>query len=561
MTAKPIKRLIIALFLVPLVLPFLVPLLAIANAEGARGEESTLQPMRAWEITVVSANVLIIGADAYGGMVRSDDGGETWINLGMIIPEAKQIYDTESLGGGIILAGVGVSDYNIPHIARSTDYGLTWVDLGIPVGGKTAGIYRITYLEDGIVLAGTGGEARMARSEDYGAIWTDLGTITEDAGNRIYSISYLGDGVVLAGTRHDVTAKIARSVDYGINWVNSCNVTGGETYVLSLEHLGDGVVLAGTWPNAKVLRSTDNGSTWADLGAIIPGEHSAWDFEYLGDGVVLAGTQPNAKLARSDDYGLTWTDLGNIAAGGTHLMRIKLLADGVLLATTQPNAKVLRAATANLTDWEDLEVPFARMVEGPPSPKPKSDPPHVDGGSVVGGGGAAGEKRITGIITTNYHLAVEEVEALSIDNEASIVIKEGTEVKNKAGYKVYAITVERLKGFGGGTIGYAYKLAPDGITFNPPATLTMRYPKDLILDSDEGIVIAMWSGDNWLWLNDSAVDAERHTVSVGIEHFSTYAIVSRRVITQVYEVWELLPELLPVKKLAGKQNPNKEVKK
>jgi photosystem II stability/assembly factor-like uncharacterized protein len=104
------------------------------------------------------------------------------------------------LGNGIALAGTTSGG----RIIRSNDFGLTWTDLG-SISGAT-GIECIAYLGNGIAIFGTDNN-HIWRSTDFGLTWTDLGVILTSAaqGN---SATYLNNGIILIS---DANGHIFRS--------------------------------------------------------------------------------------------------------------------------------------------------------------------------------------------------------------------------------------------------------------------------------------------------------------------------------------------------------------
>lgn len=69
----------------------------------------------------------------------------------------------------------------------------------------------------------------------------------------------------------------------------------------------------------------------------------------------------------------------------------------------------------------------------------------------------------------------------------------------------------------------AFECSPNGTVFTPFLTLTVKY-QGLPTDVDENkIYIALWNGTEWQKLA-GFVDTKRKTISILIEHFSTYAI-------------------------------------
>ena len=163
---------------------------------------------------------------------------------------------------------------NANHVYRSTDYGATWIDLGIIA---SAGIYAMAYLGNGIAILGDN-DRHVYRSTDYGATWADLGMVVF---NAVRSMAYLGNGIAILG---DSVGRVYRSTDYGATWADLGVIASGTVWCMS--YLGNGIVILGDFA-LHVYRSTDYGATWADLGVIA----SSWIYSmaYLGNGIVILG--------------------------------------------------------------------------------------------------------------------------------------------------------------------------------------------------------------------------------------------------------------------------------
>jgi len=251
-----------------------------------------------------------------------------------------QIKSMSYLGNGICLAGT----YNSAYILRSTDYGATWSNLGQQIVVNF--ILSIAFLNYGICLAGTSNSGSILRSTDYGITWSDLGQQSTET--SIFVMFYLGNGICLAGTAP--LGKILRSTDYGETWSN-LGQQYSEVQIKSMCYLGSGICLAGTAPLGKILRSTDYGVTWTDLGQMYS-EIIIASMCYLGNGICLAGTSSTGKILRSTDYGVTWSDLGQ-QYSQTSINVILYLGWGVCFAGTYDSAYILRSTDYGVT-WSNL---------------------------------------------------------------------------------------------------------------------------------------------------------------------------------------------------------------
>ena len=77
-----------------------------------------------------------------------------------------------------------------------------------------------------------------------------------------------------------------------------------------------------------------------------------------------------------------------------------------------------------------------------------------------------------------------------------------------------------------GAILLAYNLGPDGATFSPAITLTMKYdPADIPEGvAEEDLIIAYSDGTEWVVV-DSVVDTVAKTVTAKVSHFTIFAVI------------------------------------
>ena len=132
----------------------------------------------------------------------------------------------------------------------------------------------------------------------------------------------------------------------------------------------------------------------------------------------------------------------------------------------------------------------------------------------------------------------QEVEAKSDDGMINIIIPAGTSAKTAEDITLDYVTLapitqdEQYKptNAGGNVVGLTYNLEPDGSTFNPPITLSIKYDPTLISGgaTESKLVVGYWNETEKVWmpLSNSKVDSIRCTVSAPISHFSVYAILS-----------------------------------
>ena len=120
-----------------------------------------------------------------------------------------------------------------------------------------------------------------------------------------------------------------------------------------------------------------------------------------------------------------------------------------------------------------------------------------------------------------------------LSGAAVLNIGNGTTVRTAGGQPLPSISVvEVCIGIppappGAYIIGCAYDYKPDGATFNPAITLTIKYDPGLVpagVNVDK-LVIAFYDNAAKKWvLSTSTVDKVKHTVSAQASHFTLFAV-------------------------------------
>lgn len=120
-----------------------------------------------------------------------------------------------------------------------------------------------------------------------------------------------------------------------------------------------------------------------------------------------------------------------------------------------------------------------------------------------------------------------------LDGQAVLTIGAGTTALTATGGPLQSISVTEVcfglppAPAGAYIIGCAYDYKPDGATFNPPITLTIKYDLGLLPSGfDESkLVIAFYNTATSTWtVYPSTVDTVNHTVSAQISHFTMFAV-------------------------------------
>jgi photosystem II stability/assembly factor-like uncharacterized protein len=278
-----------------------------------------------------SASGIII---ASGTILRSADGGETWIDLDISDLGYDSILSITNIGSGVILAGAASASGTI---LRSTDYGITWIETFNPIE-MLKKPYSIAKVSNDIIFAAgefNGPIAKIAKSINGGVTWTINKELTGE--EACLSLIYLKDGILLAGTSPN--GKIYRTDDMGTNWIeidlqstDNLGPSFSETHINSLIYLGLEKILAGTSPNGKILQSLDLGITWEEVTTGIT-QTTISTFTYAGDGKIYAGSWDNGYLLYSEDYGITWKSSGQLC-DQNRIYALKYLENNIVIVGT-----------------------------------------------------------------------------------------------------------------------------------------------------------------------------------------------------------------------------------
>lgn len=169
---------------------------------------------------------------------------------------------------------------------------------------------------------------------------------------------------------------------------------------------------------------------------------------------------------------------------------------------------------------------------------PSSPPAGGGGGSPGGGGGGGGAtdtKRFTTVATSASADGVlwEDITAYSVDIKLELVIPEGTRVLNANGYPPSSITVTTVGDPGAPPadflfLGAVYDVSPEGITFDPAATLHIYYDDDELGEgiNERALCIYTWNDASQTWEPlDCTIDTERNRITATISHLCRFTIM------------------------------------
>jgi hypothetical protein len=196
-----------------------------------------------------------------------------------------------------------------------------------------------------------------------------------------------------------------------------------------------------------------------------------------------------------------------------------LLFSGTLIGRDAQLNLSAATTTPTLTPIPTLAPSGSATIKSAPTPPPIPTPTPIDiSGSISG----------NGTVTQNIVYSV-------LAGQAVLNIAPGTTALTAASGPLQSLAVEEdcfsvpAAPAGAYIIGCAYDYQPNGATFNPAVTLTLKYDPGLVpagVDASK-LVIAYYDAGTSRWIvTPSVVDTVNHAVTAQIGHFSLFAIYS-----------------------------------
>ena len=247
-------------------------------------------------ISIVSPAPNIVWAAGTGGkVVRSDDGGKSWIS---------QATNTQNnlLGIAAWDGEQAVAVGNQGTIIFTADGGKSWVEAKTPDSANPNKLFRV-HIFDGVAWA-VGEFGALLRSADHGRTWSRALPEKDRAWNDIFFLGQQGWLVGEFGT-------LMQSADGGANWseVPTPNKVSLMSVAFRDAQHGVAVGLSGT-----VMVSDDGGNTWTAVPKVTRESlyKVIWDQERwlaVGDKGVMVSSPAAAnawKAARISDEDVSW---------------------------------------------------------------------------------------------------------------------------------------------------------------------------------------------------------------------------------------------------------------
>ena len=228
--------------------------------------------------------------------------------------------------------------------------------------------------------------------------------------------------------------------------------------------------------------------------------------------------------ADQDPTGSAWTtENGHNPVG--HLLSLQV-ADGSFNWNASQNSN---------PEW--MTAYAIAALRGKPYPvaifSGSSDDGNGGGGGSSDGSSSPGFTIVVDSVTSSGRFT-EEVTAKSGDGKIKLTISEDTIGKQAGGQSLRTIRITDMNYHpappeDSNVIGLVYDIEPDGATFDPPISMTVKYNPALLPDgaSEENLVVAFWDEDTDEWVEcPGTVDTGSNTITAEVSHFTAFTTLS-----------------------------------
>ncbi len=252
-------------------------------------------------ITVSSVDNNVIYYGSSDAILKSTDRGETFVQLGNVIPvcsAVKCLHIHPQKPNEIVVAVYKGTNYKM---VKTTDNGTTWITTADNLTFSYYGVPSTQdpthpdtlYLMNGI---------NFDRSTDFGSTWSTL-TSSVGANSAPCDIEVFPDtSIILVG---DNGTGVFKSTNYGLTWSQTYNTT-GEIPTIAVDFNQHGTAWATKYAGGGgIIRSTDYGQTWT---TVAYSGVSTWGVHINpnNSNYVAVGTWSGSNVYITRDWGTSW---------------------------------------------------------------------------------------------------------------------------------------------------------------------------------------------------------------------------------------------------------------
>jgi hypothetical protein len=234
----------------------------------------------------------------------------------------------------------------------------------------------------------------------------------------------------------------------------------------------------------------------------------------LGTFTYCPGSVVNLVAVASSGYTFTsWTgNVGTVANTSASSTTITMSASYTIQANFQSSGGGGGGGGGGGSYPTPTPTPTPTPAPGTPTPTPVITPPPIP--------------TPTPIAIPGNGTVPQQIVYSVLNGQAVLTIGAGTTVRTTTGTPLQTLSVSEvcfnIPPSGGCVVGCAYDYTPNGATFNPAVTLTLKYDPALVTDTSK-LSIAYYDGSKWVVL-PSTVNTANHTVSAQVSHFTLFAV-------------------------------------
>jgi len=263
-----------------------------------------------------------------GGFYYSNDKGETWtrsiagIHNYAVVSLAQDQNNPDIIYIGMdnaISTGYTPTDNSGPNMYKSSDGGLTWVGLNLPVTNNRICNIIIDPADSNTIYC-EGWEAYtledlssnhlgFAKSTDAGQTWVRINNGLPSLKNGCISIDPNNSSMLYCSIWTDEGAAPYKTTDGGANWVRF-QTEGPARSISNLKvspHNSDTIIGSTSSPSNRLYVTSDGGSTWSEALDYSGAGIIFKKIQYTGNENIVYGSADQLKVYKSVDGGATFS--------------------------------------------------------------------------------------------------------------------------------------------------------------------------------------------------------------------------------------------------------------
>ena len=252
-----------------------------------------------WSVKATSSSVCWISADSKH-IYRTTDGGLTWVNVADSLVIKREVFFIDALDSNVAIVTTTPNDTTFLY--RTTNGGKTWQQVYFLKGGFIDGIHMFDSLTGVAISDPVGGKWGIIKTTDGGATWSRTANEpTQVSGEFSFvpsCISFAGISHFWFSTRRGVLYK---STDRGENWEAHSVPFRGAIPVCFIDSLSGFITETQDPALRKGAITTDGGNSWDTLS--LPGD----PYTVFGAGTEDFWFAGDYDIYHSTDLGKHWT--------------------------------------------------------------------------------------------------------------------------------------------------------------------------------------------------------------------------------------------------------------